>query len=185
MSRSRLAWDTRWVFDPDEESFGYGDWEVVPPPQPPEGDEEEIDDPEPDASLSGSYKSSAPLATAILICLQTNRALPDGDTRIDLPGGKNRWAGDYFDVDGEAGERQLGSYLWTLSNAPLTRQTEMLAEMYAREALQTIVDQGVVKDFLVEATSDRQRRALIIRVMAISSYGDTLFDNSLLVPAGR
>lgn len=103
-------------------------------------------------------QSRQQLATAVLVCLQTDRAvepeaLRDGDEQ-------RGWAGDVFDLDSGRGERPLGSRLWQLRRATLDEtETPRFAEYACREALQTLIDQGAVAriDFASQVFMDRNR----------------------------
>lgn len=109
-------------------------------------------------------KSSQAIATAVLICLQTDRRvdpseLPDGET--------NRgWPGDAFDIQRD--DVPLGSKLWLLRRRAISVDIELIAADYAREALQTLIDQKVVARVDVSASADRARNRLDL---AISIYG--------------
>lgn len=86
-------------------------------------------------------QSRQQLATAVLICLQTDRAvepeaLRDGDEQ-------RGWAGDTFDLAAEDAEGPLGSRLWQLRRSVLDPiETPRFAEYACREALQPLIDQG-------------------------------------------
>ena len=86
----------------------------------------------------GDLACNAALATAVIICLQTDRRVDPSE----LPAGEpNRgWPGDAFDM--QPGEGPLGSRLWLLRRRALTEGIELEAEDYAREALQSLIDQG-------------------------------------------
>lgn len=114
----------------------------------------------------GGLRARQALATAILICLMTDvRAEPselrDGDV--------NRgWPGDSFERD--ADEPALGSKLWLLRRRVVNAETALLAEDYAREALQSLIGQGAVARFDVVATALPERSRLDL---AITGYGRT------------
>jgi phage gp46-like protein len=86
------------------------------------------------------------LPRAVLISLFTwRRANPDDD----LPGkDKFGWWGDTYP---EIVNDRIGSRLWLLSRAKLTRQTVLKAKEYAEEALQWLIDDGVADGVTVEA----------------------------------
>ena len=89
------------------------------------------------------------LPRAVLISLFSwRRANPDDD----LPANQRMgWWGDTYP---ELSNDRIGSRLWLLYRAKLTRQTVMRAKEYAEEALQWLVDDGVADGFTVE--SERQ-----------------------------
>lgn len=115
-------------------------------------------------SVRGDLQMGHALETAVLICLQTDRRVEPSE----LPEGEpNRgWPGDAFDL--QPGDVPLGSKLWLLRRRALTEGIELEAEDYAREALQSLIDQGAVVRVDVSAvrTSDRSRLDL-----DISLYG--------------
>lgn len=99
----------------------------------------------------GGLRAKAALATAVILCLMTDaRVEPD-----ELPPeGDNRgWAGDSFDLRTDLGERLIGSKLWLLRRSTANETTAQRAEDYAREALQTLIDQGAVASIDVRATA--------------------------------
>lgn len=130
-----------------------------------------------DIDNPGGLRCGQALATAILICLMTDaRAeaieLRDGDV--------NRgWPGDSFDL--QAGETPLGSKLWLLARRAIEPGIETLAEDYAREALQTLIDQGAVARFEVTAAADRPARRLDLAVTAYGRDGAQIYDQKFAV----
>lgn len=81
------------------------------------------------------------LQTAVLISLFTNRrALPDDPLP---PGSANRqgwWADAFADVP-------IGSRLWLLYRSKRTQHVLDLAQQYAQESLQWLIDDGVCGSF--------------------------------------
>ncbi|PZO17624.1 MAG: hypothetical protein DCF26_09350 [Burkholderiales bacterium] len=104
--------------------------------------------------------SIEPLVRAVLISLFTwRRANADDDLPAETRQG---WWGDTFPV--EPNDR-IGSRLWLLARSKLTEDTARRAREYAEEALQWLVDDGVVARIEVEA--ERQgldRLALACRI---------------------
>jgi len=78
------------------------------------------------------------LETAVSISLFT-------DARVD--GDRGWWADKFADISGDV----IGSKLWTLGRAKVTTETLRKAEDYAREALQWMIRDGVVKSISVRA----------------------------------
>jgi len=91
--------------------------------------------------VSGDLASGNDLQTAILISLFTDR-LANADDEFD---GNDRrgWWGD--------GEYRIGSRFWLLQRQKLTTDVALKAEQYAKEALQWLVDDGVVKTIQIQA----------------------------------
>lgn len=89
------------------------------------------------------------LPRSVLISLFSwRRANPDDD----LPGtDRFGWWGDTYP---ELFNDRIGSRLWLLSRAKLTRQTVLRAKEYAEESLKWLVDDGVADTVVVE--SERQ-----------------------------
>lgn len=114
---------------------------------------------------NGDLVGDAGLETAVSISLFTDRRVTDqelgpGETE------KKGWWGDVFpDVEGD----QIGSRLWLLARAKRTQETLRLAEDYAREALQWMLDDGVAASITV--TSEFQgdvmdgRWAILIQIV--------------------
>jgi len=130
-----LIWDTVW------DGFA-GDYAAALPSEP---------------GNRGGLRARAPLETAILLCLMTDgRARPE-DAIPDGSGDRRGWAGDMVDP----AARPLGSRLWLLHRNSLDADTANLAALYAREALQTLIDQGAVAsiDVTGEAVLDLGRLA--------------------------
>jgi phage gp46-like protein len=85
-------------------------------------------------SLNGvDLASGNDLVTAVLISLFTERQAEADDGEADRRGW---WA-----------DPQLGSRLWLLRRAKRTEETRRLAEQYSAEALQWLIDDGVVGSF--------------------------------------
>ena len=85
------------------------------------------------------------LQTAILISIFTDRVANTDDV---IPDGSNDPRGWW----GDAGEAYpIGSRLWLLSRAKQTAATAALAIDYVKEALQWLIDDGVVASFSVDA----------------------------------
>lgn len=110
----------------------------------------------------GGLQSKYPLETAIAMLLFTNRRrpdeIPDDSGSLDRQG----WAGDSFDIDVEAGEQELGSYLWTLKGQSATKDTLEKAKDYARQALLPLMRQRIVEDFTIEAEFEGEQMRLLV-----------------------
>lgn len=98
------------------------------------------------------------LETAILISLFTDRMAEENDLIPDGTNDPRGWWGD-------AGEAvQIGSRLWLLDRAKQTQETLQRAYDYIVEALQWLIDDGVVAKFdvLVEWTRTSMLGAQVI-----------------------
>lgn len=121
----------------------------------------------------GDLRSGQALATAVLICLMTDRRVDPTELR---PGEANRgWSGDGFDM--APGEVPLGSKLWLLRRRALTPGIERLAEDYAREALQTLIDQRAVVRWDIKAEARREANRLDLDVKGYGRDGKLTFDD--------
>lgn len=112
-----------------------------------------------DWSMSGALLTSGnDLETAILISLFTDRqAAPDDE----IPDGTSDPRGWWGDLDSDT---HIGSRLWLLSRAKQTTETLQRANDYIVEALQWLIDDGVVAkfDITVEWTALSQLGAKIV-----------------------
>lgn len=109
---------------------------------------------------NGDLKNDKGLETAIAISLFTDRRVNDEELP-PLQTTKRGWWGDMFP---EIDQDQIGSRLWTLERSKRTTETLRLAEDYAREALQWLLEDGVAENFLVNATYDDYRMNLNIEI---------------------
>lgn len=163
------SWDSVWVpWDPETGTGGYADWAMADSNENPRN--------------SGGLKAQNPLATSIMLCLFTDRRRRDGKRRRDdMPANDGSlddrgYHGDSYDVDTAAGERELGSLLWTLERERLTTQDLKLIEHYAADALQTLVDQGAVDHFEITAERDLlEPNRVNMLVKAFDRFGAPLF----------
>lgn len=98
--------------------------------------------------LKGDLLRDEGLETAVAISLFTDKRVNDEELP-DLEKSKRGWWGDMFP---EIDQDKIGSRLWTLERAKRTQETLRLAEDYAREALQWLIDDGVVSSVSVVAS---------------------------------
>ncbi|WP_414832189.1 phage GP46 family protein [Afifella sp. YEN Y35] len=122
----------------------------------------------------GGLRARAQLATAILMLLQTDRRADPSELR---DGDDNRgWAGDGFDLDADNSERPLGSKLWLLRRRSVDEvETPRLAEDYAREALDVLIEQRAVARIDVQATARPADRRLDLNVALYGRDGTQLY----------
>ena len=110
-----------------------------------------------DWTVSGAQLTSGnDLLTAITISLFTDRVSADDDAIPDGSGDPRGWWADDPGVP-------IGSRLWLIARAKRTQATLALAQGYIQEALQWMLDDGVVAkfDILVEWLSGSQLSAQI------------------------
>lgn len=95
------------------------------------------------------------LYSAVLISLFTDRLATPGDELPDrdLGGRRGWWADAYAEVAGDL----IGSRLWLLARQKVMPRTLRLAEEYARDALQWLMDDGIARrvDVTAELLSGR------------------------------
>lgn len=123
------------------------------------------------ATAPGDFTAEQALATQVLICLMTDRRVEDSELP---PGETNRgWIGDSYDLAEH--ETPIGSRLWLLRRKALTEGIKTLAEAYAKEALQPLIDQEAVAAVTVSATADRTQNRLDLAVSLYARSGDQVF----------
>ncbi|MBC8984102.1 phage GP46 family protein [Pseudomonas lurida] len=104
---------------------------------------------------NGALASSDDLGTAVLISLFSDRQANDDDVIPDGSADRRGWWGD-LDQD-----KPLGSRLWLLSRSTLSDEVAKLAVIYAKEALQWLIDDLVADSVTVTATPDGVKTLLV------------------------
>ena len=104
---------------------------------------------------NGALASSDDLETAVLISLFSDRQANDDDVIPDGSADRRGWWGD-LDQD-----KPLGSRLWLLSRSTLSDEVAKLAVIYAKEALQWLIDDLVADSVTVTATPDGVKTLLV------------------------
>jgi phage gp46-like protein len=121
----------------------------------------------------GDLRAEQGLATQVLICLMTDRRVEDSELRS---GDVNKgWIGDSFDL--MDGETPLGSRLWLLRRSALYPGIETVAEAYAREALEPLINQGACVRADVKAAADPPNNRLTISVALYGRNGAQIFNS--------
>jgi len=123
----------------------------------------------------GSLEVDATLETPVLISLFTDS---EATTQEIKTAGLDRQQGWWADADAlrAPGARRMGSKLWLLSRGKTTLETCRRVEGYVKEALQWLVDRGLVATISVVASRPR------IGIVALDL---TLTRPSKLLPAYR
>jgi len=115
-----------------------------------------------------SHDLKAALTRSVLISLFTWRRAADDDVLDDDD--RFGWWGDSFPT---VADDRIGSRLWLLRRVKLTRQTQLDAEFYAREALQWLIDDGHCS--AIEVLSERlDAQRLNLRTVLILADGERL-----------
>lgn len=119
----------------------------------------------------GGLGARRPLETAVIICLLSDaRAYADELRDGDVNRG---WPGDTFDL--AAGEAPIGSKLWLLMRRTVdTIETPRLAEEYALESLQPLIDQEAAAKATATAVADPARNRLTLDVTLTDRDGTVL-----------
>jgi phage gp46-like protein len=94
------------------------------------------------ALAEGDLQTGQDLETACLVSLFTDKLATPDFTPTDGTTDRRGWWADLYD-------RPLGSNLWQLERAKKTRETLGLAQRYAQDALQWLIDDGVATGVLV------------------------------------
>lgn len=115
-----------------------------------------------------SHDLKTALTRAVLINLYTWRRAADDDVLDDDE--RFGWWGDSFPT---VADDRIGSRLWLLRRVKLTRQTQLDAEFYAREALQWLIDDGHCS--AVDISSERlDAQRLNLRIVLGLAGGERL-----------
>jgi len=128
------------------------------------------------ALLGPQLQNGNDLVTAILISLFTDRVAATDDVIPDGTNDPRGWWGD--DPD-----RPIGSRLWLLRRVKQTTETLALAQGYIAEALQWLIDDGVVAKFDI-VTEWTRSGTLGARVVAYEKSGAVMALNSSSVWTG-
>jgi phage gp46-like protein len=125
-----------------------------------------------DLAMSGpDLALDAGLQTAVTVSLLTDRQALPGDVLPD-DNGPRGWWGDAYDA------YPIGSRLWLLRRSVLTQNTLNAAQDYAIEALQWLIDDGVVGSVSVAATAvtiNRMNLAVTISQNGASATYDVVW----------
>ena len=122
----------------------------------------------------GDLRAEQGLATQVFICLMTDRRVEDHELS---DGEANRgWVGDTFDNGPH--ETPIGSKLWLLRRSGLFEGIETQAETYAREALQTLIDQGAAVRVEASAIADRATNRLDLTVTLTGRDGGQAYQQT-------
>ncbi|MCE4053472.1 phage GP46 family protein [Pseudomonas sp. Au-Pse12] len=123
--------------------------------------------------MFATYDLKNALTRAVEISLFTWCRAADDDALDDDQ--RYGWWGDSFP---SVADDRIGSRLWLLRRVKLTRQTQLDAEFYAREALQWLIDDGHCN--AVEILSERlDAQRLNLRTVLILADGERLDINPI------
>lgn len=124
----------------------------------------------------GDLESDEGMETAIAISLFTDRRVNEED----LPPGhsdKRGWWGDMFS---EVDQDKIGSRLWTIFPGKTTQETLRKSEDYSTEALQWMIDDGIVDAINVSSSYNESKhlnsQLSVTRPDGRTSRWDVLWD---------
>ena len=131
----------------------------------------------PDEKLNrGGLSAKAALATAVTLCLFTDKRVPKGHPLAWLAdGATGGYWGDGVDVRADLGESELGSLLWLLRRAPLDAKTPQAAKQFAIEALAPLLTQGACARIDVQSAADPLNSRLDLTVQLYAQDGSTIY----------
>lgn len=92
-------------------------------------------------AVADDLESEEGLRTAVLLSLYTDRRANNDDTLPGDDSDRRGWLGDELMPDPDD---RIGSRLWLLERSKVTSDMRADAENYIREALQWMIDDGVV-----------------------------------------
>lgn len=166
-----IPWDSKWINPSDNSIGGCADYAY-------ESEEEERQ-----PYNTNGLSASDPLTTAVILCLFTDKRRPDALVLVDGSSERRGWHGDTYDIDESAGEREMGSLIWTLERNLLNYDTKAKAIHFASESLQTLVDQGVVHHWDVDAVIDtaQQQGRLVISIEGFDPLGESIYSNQFSI----
>lgn len=123
----------------------------------------------------GDFMSGHDVESAVLISLFTDRQAEVNDV---LPDARPGATGDRRGWWGDDPEKPMGSRLWLLNRAKAPLDVAAKAEDYAAEALQWMIDDGVVARFDIQAEWVRPKQ-LSLLVIAYRSDGTVISNQSI------
>ena len=112
------------------------------------------------------------LETAILVSLFSDRQASVDDSIPDNSGDRRGWWADETQPDDD----KIGSRLWLLDRSKTVAEVLPLAEQYAREALQWMIDDGLATEVGATATRhDHETLLLSVRIVSPESEKQNTF----------
>lgn len=152
-----LIWDSVWLNN--AHGFGgYADWIMATAEDP--------------KDQRGGLRARMQLLTSIMLCLFTDKRLPDADTPPGNDTDRRGWWGNSIRLEGEP-DAELGSLLWTLERGTLAGDgsTRRKAIDYATDALQVLITQEAVARFEIDAEVRARQGLLGLSVGAYDRKG--------------
>lgn len=154
LAEPSLFWSFFW-----DSAENLGDWRVAPAT---------------DRLNAGGLDASAPLASAIIASLFTDRRAPEG-WRPDVVD-RRGWWGDAIAPDGRQAQ-PIGSWLWLLRNEVATPRMAEQARLYAEEALAWLVSEKVAARVTVTSgLIEDPRRGVWLDIRLAGRDGALIYD---------
>lgn len=153
-----LLWDSVWS-PPD----GMADWAIAGP--------SEIDN-------KGGLQARAALHTAIIICLFTDKRMPEKhplEKYLD-DGDRRGWFGDVVDVRTDLFEEEMGSLLWIFERVPLTEEIRKSVEAEAQAALSPLIKQGAAVEITASAVASFASGRVDLTIEVFGRNGQKTYD---------
>jgi phage gp46-like protein len=156
--QSNLLWDSQWK--PPE---GAADWALAGAAE---------------TANRGGLRATAALHTAIVLCLFTDRRIPDDHPLMWLVeyGDQRGWWGDGEDVRRDISETDLGSLLWIFERSTLTEEIRRWVEVIALEALAPLISQGAAVRIDAQAFAEFEFDRLDLFVQVYGRNGDKIYE---------
>ncbi len=152
-----LLWDSIWNV-----ATGQADWALA-------GSTEKLN--------HGGLQATQTLETAVILCLFTDRRVPDDHPlRKFIDGDPGGYWGDGVDLRADLGEIELGSYLHALERSIIDEDTRRWAEQAATESLMPLLTQKACARIDVQAIAEEPRNRLDLIVKLYGRDGKTIFD---------
>jgi len=119
--------------------------------------------------MTDDLQTDGGLRTAVIVSLYTDRRVETDELPTEEKS-RRGWFGDLF---AENVGDLIGSRLWLLKRSKVSDETRNLAEDYAQEALQWLIDDGIADTIDVSADFD-SNNALAIQCIITKPNGDAL-----------
>jgi phage gp46-like protein len=100
------------------------------------------------------------ITTAVILSIFVDARAGDGDVIPDGTTDRRGWWGDEFEDDGES----LGSKLWLLDRGKQIAGEDEKAEKHVRNALQWMLDDGIVQSVSVVVSSENGIRKIAVSI---------------------
>lgn len=152
-----LQWDSVW-----QPQRGYADWALAGPTE---------------TQNRGGLQARAGLHTAVVLCLFTDKRIPDDHHLRHLVDDDPRgWFGDGIDLRADQGETEMGSLLWIFARAYLNDRLLQDVQTEAALALNPLIAQRAVVSMDIEATRPTDVNRCDLSVKLYGRDGSRVYD---------